>query len=176
MSETGNIAAQPARWYVARSAVHQEKLVLASLRAERVDAYLAMTFKTNRKDELYALPLFPGFVFVRLAMDAAGWTKVFSARGVSAVLGCGGRPSPVSDRVVEWIRQTELEHFASHGLKAPDCRAFERGQLLRIRKGAFAEFEGVFVERLDRKRSAVLIRMFGADVVAEAETEHLDAA
>ena len=177
MSATAKIddAARP-RWYVARSGASQERLARASLRADGIDAYLPMTFKTNRKGELFALPLFPGFLFVRLRMGEAAWPKVFSARGVAAVLSSGGRPTPVRDQVVEWIRSQELDHFAERGLQPEPCRAFEPGQLVRIKKGPFAELCGVFKQMDGKKRCQVLVLLMGAERLAHAEVEHVEAA
>lgn len=163
------------RWYIARANHNQERLARASLLSERLDVYLPMTFKTNRKGEIYALPLFPSFLFVRLGMEATGWTRVFSARGVSAVLGTGGRPSAVPDRAVEWIRAQELDHFREHSLHPQECPAFKPGELVAIQKGMFAEFRGVFLERVDAKRSAVMVELFRSARRVEAETAHLEA-
>ena len=167
-------AARDLRWYVARTNRKEERLARASLKAEDIGAYLPMMPKRNRAGELYATPLFPGFVFVAFMLTGGGWTTVFSARGVSSVLGTGGRPQPISTFGLEQIRRRELEAFERVNLVAEPCRLLRAGDKVTFKKGPWAELDGEFQRYTDQHRCAVLISFLGAEREAEAELAHIE--
>ncbi|MDR3513767.1 MAG: transcription termination/antitermination NusG family protein [Caulobacteraceae bacterium] len=162
-----------ARWYIARTNHKQERLARASLMAEKLEVYLPMMPKRNRMGELYATPLFPGFIFVSFMLGGAGWTKVFSARGVSSVLGTGGKPQSISTGGLEQIRGREVEAFERVQLIAPACHALKPGDKILFKKGPWAELEAVFLKQNNALRCAVLVRLLGSERLAEAEMAHI---
>ncbi|HZR87877.1 MAG TPA: transcription termination/antitermination NusG family protein [Bradyrhizobium sp.] len=163
------------RWYVVRSNFKQERLARSSLSAEGIVAYLPMLPKTNRKGELFATPLFPSFLFVQIGGERQDWHKVFCARGVSTVLGTGGRPQAIFTPGLEEIRRRELEAFRRMEMSAPACRGLTPGQTVRFKKGPWAELEAVFVDLVDSRRGLVLLSLLGGQRVAEAELAHIEA-
>jgi transcriptional antiterminator RfaH len=167
------VAAAP-RWYVVRSNFKQERLARASLAGEGLDAYLPLLPKTSRKGELYATPLFPSFLFVAFALGGVGWTRIFTARGVQSVLGTAGKPMPIASFGVEQIRARELSAFARAQLAAPPCRTLTVGEVVRFKKGPWAELDAVFLEQVDARRCTVLLRLLGSARPAEAELAHIE--
>jgi len=161
-----------AKWYVVRTQHRQERLALSSLSAGGVEPYLPMLPKATRKGELYAVPLFPSFLFVAFLRDGVGWNRVFSARGVRAVLGAGGRPQPVAAEGISQIRQRELAAFHRSKLDAPSCRSFKAGEIIVFKKGPWAEIEAIFIEQVGARRCNVLLRMLGDERICEADLAH----
>lgn len=161
-------------WYVARTKPRGERLARSSLAAERIEAYLPLIPIRAKDGEVYPAPLFPGFVFVRLAVGEAGWSRVFGARGITSVLGMSGRPSPLRSAVVVELRQREAEAFRE--AESVALGRWRRGDLVTLRIGGpvAPELAAVFLEPIDKRRCAVLLTLLGAEGrVAVAELAHL---
>ena len=152
---------------------HQERLARSSLIAEGFEVYLPFYARANHKGEIYATPLFPGYVFVKMATGMQGWTKVFAARGVSSVLGIGGKPRPVPRAIIRAVKDREFDGFVRMGM-GPAARRFEAGQAVKLNKGGKADpLDAIFVEQLDKKRCLVLIDFLGDKRFAEAALAHI---
>ena len=148
-------------WYVVRSNSNQERLARMSLKAEGFDAYLPQLPKLKKRTgDTYSVPLFIGYLFVRLTLGEEGATRVFSTRGVSALVGNGVRPSPIADMAIHRIRMIEREAFIELGLVAQPIE-FEVGQPVTIETGPLAGFDGTFAKKLDAERCQVLLKVIG---------------
>jgi transcriptional antiterminator RfaH len=166
----------PPQWFVVRTVNRQETLARYSLQADKVEVYLPVYLHSNHKGETFGRPLFPNHLFVRLGLGAPGWTSVFSARGVNCVLGCGGRPTPIADRVIRDIKAREAEGFVRMRLaeQAAPCR-FKPGDAVSVKKGPFANIEAVFLEVVDKNRVLVLIQLLGESPrIAKADLAQLE--
>lgn len=155
---------EEARWYVVRSAVRQERLALAAVRELRLEAYLPQYLKTNHKREVFAQPFFPGHLFVRMGLATPRWQGLYSARGVQAVLGAGGKPSPIDDAVIAKIREKEEGGYVKLGLEEAAPTQLQRGDAVQVRIAVgFGHqlVEGLFVERVDKRRCTILLNLLG---------------
>ncbi len=166
---------QEPRWYIVQSNPHQETLARSSIRAEGLDVYLPLMMKRNKKNEIYGAPLFPGYLFTRFCIGAAGWSKVYSSRGVKCVLGTGNQPTHVASRIIDEIQAREVDGMVRLGLAEPPACGFEPGQTVRISKGPFARLDAIFVEAVDKRRCHILIQLLGdSQRIAEAQLAHLE--
>jgi transcriptional antiterminator RfaH len=116
-------------------------------------------------------PLFPGYVFVAAALTLDVWSSVRWTRGVKAVLGCGGIPSPVPEEPIALIKQ----RMGPDGVIHP--RAWYRpGDRVRITHGPFADLVGIMERPASRAgRVHVLLQMMGGASI-ELEDADLEAA
>jgi transcription antitermination factor NusG len=108
-----------------------------------------------RRDE----PLFPGYVFVRLARrDDLG--KLFSVRYVSSILsGAGDEPVEVpADVMLALFRRHEGRHAAGVSQKSP----FVPGAPVKVASGPFQGVEGVYDGDAGVDAVTVLFDMMGA--------------
>src|SRR5438874_10657816 len=102
--------AQPAawaeeRWYVAYTCPHHEKRVAAELGAREVEHFLPLYSSVRRwKDRRMTLelPLFPGYVFVRLALRDR--LRVLQVPSVVRLVGFNGQPAALPDSEMEIMR------------------------------------------------------------------------
>jgi transcriptional antiterminator RfaH len=97
-------------------------------------------------------PLFPGYLFVQLDQVSDNWYPIRSTRGVSAIVRFDGQPLPVQDEIIEAIQR----RLAGCAVRVPYLRP---GEHVRIRDGAFADLEGVFVANDGNERVVLLIRI-----------------
>lgn len=179
LARKGLVAAAPTpdcpHWYLARTNANQERLARASLKAEGFEVFMPLYAKANHKGEVYAAPLFPSYLFVRVLMGAEGWTKVFSSRGVASVIGQGGRPSMVHDVIIDRVKAREHDGFVRMGLAQGERPKFEKGQKVSVlaRTAKVDPIEAIFVEQLDRRRGLILITLLGDKRIANVALDHL---
>ncbi|MDA7088512.1 transcription/translation regulatory transformer protein RfaH [Pseudomonas sp. SA3-5] len=99
--------------------------------------------------QIIAESLFPGYLFIQLASDA-NWAPLRSTRGVSRLVGFGGMPLRLDDRLIERLKQRTTASFKP---------ALEAGDSVRITEGGFAELDAVFVTMDGEQRVILLLNM-----------------
>jgi transcriptional antiterminator RfaH len=124
-----------------------------------------------------AVPLFPGYLFIRLDLQTARWREAFGLAGVGGLVVHGGLPAVVETRLIEHLQSTEL-----HGDTAIRC-AFGAGDRVAVRAGPFGGYRGTVeraldlpLERLDPEtRIKVMLCLFGQTVPVEVPHWQLEA-
>ena len=140
-------------WFALETRSRHEKKVLALLEAKGVEAFLPLISQLHRwsdRKKLVQVPLFPGYLFVRLDGTADARLRALETRGIVGFVGSGGKGLPIPDKQIEDI-QTVLASRAPCTL-FPFLRA---GQRVRIRGGCLDGIEGLLVARND-DRSLVI--------------------
>src|SRR3989344_5640977 len=94
--------------------------------------------------------IFPGYILVRMVLDDESWLAVRTTQGVTAFVGMGNKPTPISDKEVQAIMK-----FMK--LEAPKFKTkFTRGEAVKIIDGPFADFLGT-VDTIDEEKGKVKI-------------------
>src|SRR5215469_3601518 len=154
-----------ARWYAAYTFANHEKKVREQLEQRSVESFLPVYESVRRwKDRRVRLqlPLFPGYVFVRLALRDR--LRALAVPGVARLVGFGGRPTVVPAEDIEAIR-TCLERnrdVQPH----PYVRC---GQRVRVLSGPLAGFSGIVVRQKNRTRLVVSFDVLERSVSIELE-------
>jgi transcription antitermination factor NusG len=158
------------RWYAAYSLSNHEKRVELRLAAKGVEVFLPLSKVVkrwkNRTTATVELPLFAGYVFVRiLAQERA---KVLDTAGVLSLVGVAGKPTPLPDSEIEAVRSRfHLRPFEPY----PYLKVGERA---RIRSGPLAGFEGIVVRKDDRLRIVLSIDLIMRSVAVHVEAHELE--
>lgn len=117
---------------------------------------------------------FPGYVLIRMDLfepetgeirkDA--WFFTRQTQGVIGFLGAGDTPTPLSDREVEEL----LFQMDDEKEKVKPKVEFEVGETVRIKDGAFENFEGT-IEEYDASRGklTIMVSIFGRSTPVELE-------
>jgi len=158
-------------WYVARTHAREEGQVEAILSQRGVAVYLPRVAgrKKNRLGQRVLEPLFPNYLFARLAVPSQAWLAARSAPGVKYFLGTAGVPAAVPDALIEEIR-ARVEVQRRRGWQ-PGLNAGDR---VVITAGPFAGLEAVFDGLLSPAgRSRVFIKMLTRLVPVEVEADLL---
>jgi transcription antitermination factor NusG len=153
-------------WYAAYTCSNQERQVAAQLAARSVESFLPLYASLRRwKDRRVALelPLFPGYVFVRLALQDR--LRVLQIPTVVRLVGFGGLPTALPDSEMEIIRSG-----LSHSLRAQPHPFLTVGRRVRITAGPFAGLEGV----LKRKKSGLRV-VVSLDLIQRSVAVDVDA-
>ncbi|MGF1631595.1 MAG: transcription termination/antitermination protein NusG [Kiloniellaceae bacterium] len=155
------------RWYVAQIQPHAEERARCNLERQGFQCYLPRYRRERRharRRDVVLAPLFPGYIFVELDLDAAPWRAINGTFGVNHLICQGERPAPVPDGVVEQIAARENDK----GLIVLESRAFQSGEALRIVSGALADCFGIFEKMADRERVILLLDLLGRRVRVKA--------
>jgi transcriptional antiterminator RfaH len=108
-------------------------------------------------------PLFPGYIFGKFDLDQ-DYALVRWGRGVRKVLGLGGSyPTPVSDEVVEIIKQRTDQNGIvrkTHHFKVND--------VIRVKSGPMKDLLGIFERWVsDTDRVRILLNLIGYQPAVE---------
>jgi transcription antitermination factor NusG len=165
-------AAKPSRWFALYTTSRHEKRVAQHLSQREVEFYLPL-YKAQRKwanglRVTLDLPLFPGYLFVRISRSDR--SRVLGVPGaLSVVGGTGGEPGWLPDETIECLRQGVAERLAR---PHPVLTA---GQRVRIRSGALAGFEGVVVRAKSSLRVVLTLANIMQSYSVEVGMEDLEA-
>jgi transcriptional antiterminator NusG len=142
-------------WHVLWTKSNCEQAVYEQLAAGGFDVLLPTVDRWSRRKHtrcLYRAPLFPGYLFVRHAMDKSGYIEISKARGLVRILGeRWDKLATVPDDEIEAIRkvnQTDLPRMPHPYLNI--------GQTVRIISGPLANVQGVLV-RQESKRGLLVL-------------------
>ena len=107
-------------------------------------------------------PLFPGYIFGNFDLER-NYPLVRWARGVRKILGSGGYPTPISEEVIQIIKEgTDTQGI----LRVKHC--FQPSDVVRIKTGPMKDLLGVFERWLsDHERVRILLRLIGYEPAIE---------
>lgn len=116
---------------------------------------------------------FPGYILVRMdlydedkKLDEKAWYFVRQTQGVIGFVGAGDKPAPLPQYEVDAL----LDQASGKEEKARPKINFEVGETVRIKDGAFENFEGA-IEGIDEERGKlkILVSIFGRSTPVELE-------
>jgi transcription antitermination factor NusG len=168
-----------APWHVLWTRSHCEQQVHDQLRARGYEMFLPRTRHWTAPDgeqRLCGAPMFPGFLFLRQALDRESYEEVRKTRGLVAILGEGWeKPGVVPEAEMDAVRR--LVEARVPVLPHPYLKV---GQQVRVRKGPLAGLEGIlarsrpqkglFVLSLDLLKRSVAVEIEVTAVVPIGET------
>ncbi|NIF86328.1 transcription termination/antitermination protein NusG [Comamonas sp. Tr-654] len=167
------------RWYIVHAYSGMEKAVERNI-AERIarsdmqskfgrilvpsEEVVEMRNGTRRTTERR---LFPGYVFVEMVMDDDTWHLVKHTSKVTGFVGgAKNRPAPISEEEVRKIVDQMQE-----GTEKPRHKVeFMVGEMVRVKEGPFADFNGSVEEvNYEKNRLRVSVTIFGRATPVELE-------
>jgi len=168
-------AQSASKWFAVYTNSRHEKRVGQHLSMRQIEHYLPL-YRVQRKWSnglrvTLDLPLFPGYIFVRI--QRLQRVRVLEVPGVLAIVGgTGGEPASLPEADIEALRSgLPLRRVEPHPL-------LKVGQRARIRSGAFAGMEGVVVRKKNSFRVVLtldaIMQSFAVEVDG-SELEPLDA-
>jgi len=162
------------RWFAVRTRSRHEKSVTADLLEKDVHAYVPLS-RTERqwsdRRKLVESPLFPGYVFVKIAPDAESRVPVLQTNGVVAFLGVRGIGIPIPEAEIAAIQALLRE-----GVPVSAHPFVQIGQRVRIRGGSLDGLEGLLTG-VEGKRNLVLsIELIERSVAIRISGYQLEAA
>jgi len=152
-------------WYAAYVCAKHEKRVGAELVARGVEHFLPLYNSVRRwKDRRVQLdlPLFPGYIFVRLALRDR--LRVVQIPSVVRLVGFSGQPTTLPDTEMEIMRSG-----LSQSLRAEPHPFLTVGRRVRITGGPFAGLEGVLRRKKNDLRVVVSLELIQRSVALDVD-------
>jgi transcription antitermination factor NusG len=152
-----------ARWYAAYTRANHERRVANQLAERGLENYFPQYESVRKwKDRRVRLhmPLFPGYVFVHLALRNR--LRVLQVPGVAYLVGFAGKPVALPEEEFARIRGC-LER----GLRAEPHPYLEEGRRVRVTNGPLAGLEGVLLRRKNKTRFVLSFDMIERSVAVE---------
>ncbi len=167
------------RWYVVHAYSGFEKSVKNALieRIARLDMQAmfgqilvpveeVVELKAGQKS-ISERKFFPGYVLVEMEMNDESWHLVRSTPKVTGFVGgSANKPTPISEKEVNKILQQIQD-----GVEKPRPKVlFEPGEIVRVKDGPFADFNGSIEQvNYDKNRLRVSVTIFGRATPVELE-------
>jgi transcriptional antiterminator NusG len=172
------------QWYVLRVATNREMYVKETLE-RKVEAEgikdiigrIEVPFERikrirGNKQAVYKKKLYPGYVFMEMQPDNDGkvperaWFVIKETSGVGDFIGTEGIPTPMRDTESAKVLLEAEKTEESPSIKVE----FAKGDRIKIREGAFENFEGV-VDSIDPERGIVkvIVTIFGRSTPLDIE-------
>lgn len=125
----------------------------------------------NGKKTEYKRKVFPGYVLIDMVLDDETWYLVKSTTGVTGFVSSGNKPVPLMDSEVKDI----LDALDPNNGGPRPRRIWEKGQVVRVNSGPFADFTGKIEEVNDQKEKLrVMISLFGRDTPVELDFNQVE--
>ena len=149
-------------WYVVQTKAGNAHRVQTHLLNQQINTFLPL-FDTcqccNGKMIHKIKPFFPNYLFARLDLrrqyDQVKWT-----RGVSRILGAGNGPIPISEKVIQSIKERAGE---DNIVKLEE--EWKEGDVVQITSGPLKDLVGVFHRKMsDGGRVKILLSLIGVDI------------
>ncbi len=172
------------QWYVLRVAANKEVQVKESLTQKvekeglgdiigRIEVPVEQIKRIRgSKQTVHKRKLYPGYVFMEMEPTEDGrvpekaWFLIKGTSGVGDFIGTEGIPTPMRDTdVAKMLLEAEKPE------EAPSIKVeFQKGDQIKIREGAFENFEGV-VDSIDTERGIVkvIVTIFGRSTPLDIE-------
>jgi transcriptional antiterminator NusG len=156
-------------WHVLWTRSHSEQMVHDQLAPKGFELFLPMMDVWSRRKGVrqhIRAPMFPGYLFLRHAMDKASYVEVVKARGLVKLLGDGwDRLAAVPDRQIEAIQKVHSARLPV--LPHPYLREGER---VRIKGGLLEGAEGILLrKKLNKGLLIVSIDLLQRSVAVEVD-------
>lgn len=159
-----------ARWYAVQTNPRQEKRLYERLRLLDLESFLPLyqavhRWKNGCKAQL-DLPLFPGYLFVRIALREC--LKVLSSPGAVSLVGLGSGPWPLPDAEIANLRNT-LE-----GGKLEPHPYLTVGQRVRIKSGPLADLTGYLVRQPEGLRVVLCVELIRQAAAVQVDVDDVE--
>ena len=157
-------------WYAAYTSANHEKRVAEQLSVRSVEHFVPLYESVRRwKDRKVRLhlPLFPGYVFVRLALSDR--LRVLQVPGVARLVGFNGLPSALPDSEIE-----ALKAGLASGVRAEPHPYLTVGRRVRVKAGPLAGMEGILMRKRNGARFVISLDLIMRSVVVDVNALELE--
>ena len=157
------------QWRALWTHSHSEQLVHDQLMAKTFNVFLPLIPVWSRRNgsrHLIRKPMFPGYLFLRHALDKASYVEIMKTNGLARILGeRWDRPAVVADAEIDAIRQV-----LDAGLPILPHSYLREGNRVRIIQGPLKSVEGILVHNNPQKGLLVVsVELLQRSVAVEVD-------
>ncbi|HVI09079.1 MAG TPA: UpxY family transcription antiterminator [Candidatus Binatia bacterium] len=135
-------------WFAVQIRPRFEKKVAAQLALKSIDVYLPLRNECHSwsdRQQKVAVPIFPGYAFVRVPAERERWRPVLQTPGLVGFVNFGGIVTPVPASQISGLQLLTRQQIHTTAYPYP-----ENGRRVRIRGGCLDGLEGVIAREKDK--------------------------
>ena len=159
-------------WYAVHTCSRFEQRVAGELGSKGFEIYFPAYEEIHQwkdRKKTVAVPLFPGYVFVRFADSPELRLSLLKTAGVVRILGNGGMIEAVPDEEIEAVQGLLRANVPYHA--HPFLR---EGVRVRVKRGALKDLEGTLVRFKNRARLVISVALIAQSVAAEVDIRDVE--
>jgi transcription elongation factor/antiterminator RfaH len=145
----------PMRWFAVYVRSRHEARVAKHFKDREIEFFLPLYKEerkwSDRKVEIQ-LPLFPGYLFVRMRRTLETLFRVVEVPGVITIVGRGSSPEALEDAEIDQLKQA-----MSNGHKPQPHKLMKAGDKVKITRGPLQGAEGFLVREKGKHRVVLTI-------------------
>jgi transcription antitermination factor NusG len=159
-------------WYAVWTRSRQEKVAASMLETLGFTQYLPLKSEVHQwsdRRQRVSVPLFPGYLFVRIDMLGDDRTRVLRVNGVAGIVGNQKGPLAVPDRQIDDIRLI-LE-------KRVECTVLpllDEGDRVRVMRGLLAGVEGRLLRSNAGSSLVISVEMIHKSIAVRVAREDVE--
>ncbi len=152
-------------WYAVQTRSNFESLIASELKGKGIETFYPAVREVHRwKDRMKAVdvPLFPGYIFIRIEDTPANRLRVVTINGAVRILGDGSFMEPIPDHEIHSVRLLldSARPFSAHPF-------LKEGAWVRVKSGSLRGIEGRIVRFKSGARLVVSIEMLAKAIAVE---------
>jgi transcription termination/antitermination protein NusG len=154
------------RWYAVYTKSRHEKRIKEQLDHRSIESFLPLYEAIHRwKDRrvTVSLPVFPGYLFVRISLPEHR-LPVVAVPGIVSLVGALGCPTPIADREIEVLKVCSMR-----GYKMVPYPYLVAGGRVRVHNGPLADLEGILLRRRGKSRLILSVKLIARSVAVEVD-------
>jgi transcription antitermination factor NusG len=163
-----------ASWYAVSTRSRQERVAALMLEYMMIPNFLPLLSQERRwsdRKQMVSLPLFPGYVFVRISRSSELQLRVLKVPGVVGFVRNQAGPLPVPDREIEDVRAV-----LSHGIGCSPHPFLKAGDRVRVVRGALLGLEGTLIRSGSQSKLVLSVEMIQRSVAVSVNESDVEPA
>jgi transcription antitermination factor NusG len=162
------------RWYAVQTWPRYEKKVAVEFQRKAVEAFLPLLSSEHQwsdRRRTVQLPLFPGYVFVKIGPAPSARIPVLRANGVVGFVGSRGIGVPIPDSEIDSVRL-----LLDRGIAFQPYPFLNVGQRVRVRGGSLDAVEGILLAKKDDLSLVVSVQIIQRSISIRISGYQVEAA
>jgi transcriptional antiterminator NusG len=160
------------RWFAVWTRSRQEKVAASALDSLGVPHFLPLKSElrqwSDRKRNV-SVPLFSGYLFVRMNMFQDSRLKILKTPGVVGFVGNHTGPLPIPDQQIDDIRAV-----LAQGVEYSVLPYLEEGDIVRVVRGALTGVEGRLIRNNSVSRLLISIEMIHKSLAVSVSRQDVE--
>lgn len=162
-----------AKWYAIHTKPRQEEVARENLQRQDFEIFLPMIKAKKRQrgkwiDKIE--PLFPRYLFIRLAIFEDSFAPIRSTRGVQQIVRFGDYPAQVP---TDFVQALIANQDTLLGIQKPKVPVFKPGDKVTVIDGPLQGLTGIIENDNGEERVIMMLNLLGRDNVLSIETDNL---
>jgi transcription antitermination factor NusG len=144
-------------WFAVQTWPRYEKKAAGELQTKEIEVFLPLypcKHQWSDRRRIVQLPLFPGYVFVKVVDHLDSRIMVLRTSGVTRIVGSHGTGTPIPDCEIDVVRK-----LLGRGVELRDHSFLNVGQRVRVRGGSLDGTEGMLVSKSDDLSLVISIQL-----------------